>query len=156
MYTKIVALRSIIPPTCLIGIIEVALQVPHQWPAFSRILAEAISGNGTALYDILLAMGAGDMVRSAVTCADNVPYSRVDRSNWPTPEGMVDLAIHALTKYSRRWGLASIPSEPDGGCEFWPINKLEDIADGTAAERFAGPWNVSSSCQIIVVALNPI
>lgn len=127
----------------LTGLVEIALQVPHQWPAFARHMSDAMSGNGTALFKVVSVMGRGDMVRGAVTCADNVPYSRYNRTEWPTPEGMTNYALQAIENYSRRWALSSVTSEPDGGCQFWPTNKLEDIKDGTAVERFAGPWNVS-------------
>lgn len=120
-----------------------AFYVPHQWPAFAQSLAKAMNGDGAELYQIVSVMGADDMGRRAIACADTPPYSRHDRSEWPTAEGLADHALHELKNYSSRWALSNLVAEPDGGCQFWPTNKLEDYEDGTAAERFRGPWNVS-------------
>lgn len=122
--------------------IALALEIPLQWPQFSLSLAEAMNGNATALYRIISRTGMGNEVRLAVTCADNAPFSRSNQSDWPTPERIADVALHTLKTTSRRWGVSLLTTEPDGGCEFWATNKLEDYEDGKAAERFAGPWNV--------------
>lgn len=124
------------------AVVGLALEVPSQWPAFSQSLAEAMEGNATRLHRIVSNNGVRDLERRGVTCADNTPYSRDDRSDWPTSEGLADFGLDILKTYSRRWGLSYLVTEPDGGCEFWPTNKVEDYDDGTAAERFAGPWNV--------------
>lgn len=114
------------------------------------MLGEAMAGNASSLYTIARGFGRRDMARSAVTCADNTPYSRTNTSNYPEAEELADVALNALKKVSRRWALSTMAVEPDGGCQYWPTNKLEDVADGTAAERFNGPWNHTLRNPILI------
>ncbi|KAF8310962.1 hypothetical protein DL93DRAFT_2116508 [Clavulina sp. PMI_390] len=131
-----------------------ALQVPSQWPAFTSQLAAAMSGDATQFYRLANALGlSANGVRQAISCADVVPFSRYRTGGgpaWPTAEEMASVAHHALNTYSSRWGLSSLVSEPDGGCEFWPVNKIEEIEEGVAAERFAGPWNHTLRNPILI------
>lgn len=104
-----------------------------------------MAGNGTAIYRIIAHNGEADMARQAVTCADTPPMSLHNRTSWPTADDLTSAALRAVDTMSKRWALAYLALEPGGGCAYWPANKLEEGESGTAAERFAGPWNVSVS-----------
>lgn len=129
----------------------IALEVPQQWPQFATYLSLAIdSRNATYLHHILTATSTGgEMERTAVTCADSPPYSSANSSLWPTPEQFTDQALHALRTYSRRWGLTTLSTEPDGGCEFWPTNKIEDL-EREKVERFDGPWDATFNNPVLI------
>ena len=77
-----------------------------------------------------------DVERHAVTCNDNIP------SLPPTAEEEVDEWLDVYQKVSPLV-FSSVTSEPDLGCEYWPV---------TPPERFSGPWNNSLSNTILVLS----
>ncbi|KAF8310961.1 hypothetical protein DL93DRAFT_2169351 [Clavulina sp. PMI_390] len=161
LYTHPIAVTAASRPGYLTSgavrtIILLALELPTQWPAFASQLAAAMFGNATGLYQLSTNLGMGTLgTRHAVTCADSVPFSRHYHGSsppWPTVEQLAKVGLDALDMYSSRWALSSLVTEPDGGCEFWPVNKVEEVEEGTAAERFAGPWNHTLSNPILILS----
>lgn len=124
-----------------------ALQRPRAWPEFSTSLAFAMSGNGTSLYNQLLRnVGVpeplrSDLARLAVTCIDSPPPDTKD--DFPTPEELADIGMETIANVSRRFGMSVSISEPDGGCQFWPVR---------GPERFTGPWNHTLANPMLIVS----
>lgn len=90
-----------------------------------------------------------DLERSAVTCNDNLPFPP------PSPEEVINESIGTLKNVSR-FALSVVRTEPDSGCQFWPVEP---------PERFQGPWNhtlknpmlihsnkVDSTCLLVISA----
>ncbi|KIK70242.1 hypothetical protein GYMLUDRAFT_547800 [Collybiopsis luxurians FD-317 M1] len=142
--------------------LEIFLQRPTVWPMASRAFASAMSGNATELYNYLIrplprfhpipgpnppsspwptiAM-IRDLSRLAVTCLDS-PRPTSEKE-FPTAEDLTDQGLKTLKEVSEHFGLSTGVSEPDGGCQYWPV-------DGP--ERFTGPWNASLEREMLIVS----
>lgn len=129
----------------------VFMEVPAGWPVAAQYLAEAMSGNGTSILNMILPQYtseprpdlsySADLSRLAVTCLDSPPPK--DESEYPTAELLADIGLGTLKSVSRHFGMSLTVTEPDGGCQFWPVN---------APERFTGPWNHTLRNPILVVS----
>lgn len=118
------------------------------WVNGSRALADAMDGDGTELLNMLLPDYVNDLTaydpdlsRLAVSCLD-APRQKT-RANFPTPEIMTDAAIESIRDVSPHFGYSMSLGEPDGGCEFWPVE---------GPERFTGPWNHTLNNKILIVS----
>ncbi|KAJ7779498.1 hypothetical protein DFH07DRAFT_936286 [Mycena maculata] len=135
------------------GVLLMYLEQPTQWADAARAFAAAIAGEGTLLFDRLLASDAyvrsthHDLVRSAVTCADAPPPP--SPRDIPTAEDLAGELMHALREVSPHFGANLGLGEPDGGCEYWPAR---------SPERFAGPWNATLEWPMLIVSntMDPI
>lgn len=138
----------------LIGMLEIFLQRPTNWPIAARAFASAMSGNATELYNYIVRPLPGssgspwptvamnrDLVRLAVTCLDS-PRPASEKE-FPTAEDLANQGLKALREVSEHFGLSTGVSEPDGGCQYWPV-------DGP--ERFTGPWNASLEREMLIVS----
>lgn len=112
------------------------LQRPNNWRAASAGLAQAMAGNGTFVMDATELVFGGDMARQAVSCNDNAPFKV------PPAEEVVDAFLDVFHNVSRL-GLAVVTTEPDAGCQYWPV---------TPPERFQGPWNHTLSSPILILS----
>ncbi|KAI0664136.1 TAP-like protein-domain-containing protein [Cubamyces menziesii] len=115
-----------------------ALISPTSWPDAAHDIAQALSGNGTAM---LNADNEGlqetkDLERSAVSCNDARPFAP------PTPQQVIDEQLYDQAHVSR-FSLATVTSEPDAGCQFWPVTSLE---------RFQGPWNRTLKNPMLIIS----
>lgn len=113
-----------------------ALQRPSNWQVASAGLAQAIAGNGTFVMDATELVFGDDMARQAVSCNDNAPFKV------PPAEEVVDALLDVFHNVSRL-GLAVVTTEPDAGCQYWPV---------TPPERFQGPWNHTLSSPILILS----
>jgi len=116
------------------------------WATGSRLLAEAMAGDGTGLLNMLLpeydlTAYDSDLSRLAVSCLD-APRQKT-QAEFPTPEMMTDVALEAIKNVSPHFGSSMSWGEPDGGCEFWPVE---------GPERFTGPWNHTLNNKILIVS----
>ena len=112
------------------------LQRPLTWKDASVGLAQAIGGNGTFVMDATEPHFGGDLARSAVSCNDNAPFT-------PAPAAKVVDALLDVFHNVSRLGLAVVTTEPDAGCQYWPV---------TPPERFQGPWNHTLSNPILILS----
>ncbi|KAI0672369.1 TAP-like protein-domain-containing protein [Trametes maxima] len=114
-----------------------ALESPTSWPGAAKAFARAMAGDGTAVLNTLQSgQFLRDLERSAVSCNDNKPFPA------PTPEEVIDEQLYALEHVSR-FALAVVVSEPDAGCQFWPV---------TPPERFLGPWNSTLRNPVLIIS----
>ncbi|GJJ14062.1 hypothetical protein Clacol_008319 [Clathrus columnatus] len=112
------------------------LQTPQAWGEAAESLSSAMKGNGSTLLSQTQSLRLRmDLARAAVSCNDNVP-----RKPAPTPEEIVDESLYTL-KHVSRFSLSVVTTEPDAGCQYWPV---------TPPERFNGPWNHTLSYPILV------
>ncbi|KAF5354449.1 hypothetical protein D9758_012432 [Tetrapyrgos nigripes] len=121
--------------------LQIFLQQPTWWPLAAQSYASAFAGNGSAIFNMLsLSYSANyDLTRLAVTCLD----SPSNKSYPPTPEDLADQALKNLNDVSVHFGVSTGVSEPDGGCEYWPVK---------GPERFVGPWNASLDIPLLIVS----
>ncbi|KIJ55464.1 hypothetical protein M422DRAFT_151639 [Sphaerobolus stellatus SS14] len=111
------------------------LQNPIGWPATAKVLDAAMKGDGKPLLDAVATSSFyTDLERSAVTCNDNKPFKS------PTAEEVIDESLEVLKSVSR-FGMSAVVTEPDAGCQFWPV---------TPPERFQGPWNHTLKNPILI------
>ncbi|KAI0372414.1 hypothetical protein BV20DRAFT_1050746 [Pilatotrama ljubarskyi] len=114
-----------------------ALESPSSWPGAARAFNQAMSGDGAVVLNSLHnSQYLSDLERSAVSCNDNKPFPA------PTPEEVIDEQLYVLEHVSQ-FGLAVVVSEPDAGCQFWPV---------TPPERFLGPWNHTLRNPILIIS----
>ncbi|KAI8989178.1 TAP-like protein-domain-containing protein [Trametes punicea] len=114
-----------------------ALESPSSWPSVAQAFDEAMNGDGSAVLNGQKGgMYLSDLERSAVSCNDNKPFPP------PTPEEIIDEQLWVLENVSR-FSLAVVVSEPDAGCQYWPV---------TPPERFLGPWNNSLHNPILIIS----
>ncbi|KIJ55465.1 hypothetical protein M422DRAFT_63524 [Sphaerobolus stellatus SS14] len=111
-----------------------ALAEPIDWPLTTKILDAAMKGEGKALLEAATGSFYRDLERSAVTCNDNKPFKP------PTAEEVIDESLDVL-KSVTRFAMSVVVSEPDAGCQFWPV---------TPPERFQGPWNHTLKNPILI------
>jgi hypothetical protein len=111
------------------------LIVPSSWTQAAYALAEAMKGDGSAVFNSVIPR-PGDLARSAVSCNDNAPFKT------PPPEVVVDELLGVFHNVSR-FGFTVVTTEPDMGCQYWPV---------TPPERFQGPWNHTLSNPILVLS----
>ena len=112
------------------------LQRPSIWQEASVGLAQALAGSGGFVMDATDLTFGGDMARQAVSCNDNAPFKV------PPAEEVVDALLDVFHNVSRL-GLAVVTTEPDAGCQYWPV---------TPPERFQGPWNHTLSNPILILS----
>lgn len=122
--------------TCHSEFLLLTLQRPINWPVASSSIAKAMKGDGGDMLRLTQSGMYRDVERHAVTCNDNIP------SLPPTAEEEVDEWLDVYQKVSPLV-FSSVTSEPDLGCEYWPV---------TPPERFIGPWNNSLSNTILVLS----
>ncbi|KAI0658733.1 TAP-like protein-domain-containing protein [Cubamyces menziesii] len=114
-----------------------ALESPPSWPSAAQAFDQAMQGDGTdVLNGVRDAQYLNDLERSAVSCNDNKPFPA------PTPEEVIDEQLYVLEHVSR-FGLAVVVSEPDAGCQFWPV---------TPPERFLGTWNHTLRNPMLIIS----
>ncbi|KZT58667.1 hypothetical protein CALCODRAFT_482133 [Calocera cornea HHB12733] len=114
------------------------LEAPRTWPTRSAILAAAIAGEGKLLLQQTNVFGeAADMSRQAVSCNDAV---RLTPQTAASHEEVLDEYVHVL-KSVTKLTMAVVSSEPDSGCQYWPVDP---------PERFSGPWNQTLRNPIVV------
>ncbi|KAE9396452.1 hypothetical protein BT96DRAFT_996708 [Gymnopus androsaceus JB14] len=82
-----------------------------------------------------------DLARLAVTCLDSPRPASPEA--FPTAEDLAEQGLKALREVSPHFGLSTGVSEPDGGCQYWPV-------DGP--ERFTGPWNATLETKMLIVS----
>ncbi|KAH8108143.1 TAP-like protein-domain-containing protein [Cristinia sonorae] len=116
--------------------IQLALLRPSTWPTSASQIAAAMKGDGSHILDALEPKMYLDLERSAVTCNDNPTFAP------PTAEDVVDELLYVYQNVSR-FAFAVVTTEPDAGCEYWPV---------TPPERFEGPWNHTLSNTILVLS----
>lgn len=127
------------------------MEGPALWPTTAQYVAQAMSGDGTNLLNFLLPKYvdmplpdlsfSADLSRLAVTCLDSPPPK--DESEFPTAEGLADIGLETIRSVSRHFGMSVTLSEPDGGCQFWPVK---------GPERYTGPWNHTLKNPILIVS----
>lgn len=111
------------------------------------MFASAMAGNATELYNLLVRplplvdSYQGDLTRLAVTCLDSPRPASPEA--FPTAEDLTMQGLKALREVSPHFGLSTGVSEPDGGCQHWPV-------DGP--ERFTGPWNATLETRMLIVS----
>ncbi|KAH9848513.1 Alpha/Beta hydrolase protein [Lenzites betulinus] len=114
-----------------------ALERPPVWAHIALAFHQAMNGDGAAIMnDLSSTQHLVDLERSAVSCNDNEPFKA------PTPEEVIDEQLDVL-KHVSRFSLAVISSEPDAGCQYWPV---------TPNERFVGPWNHTLRSPMLIVS----
>ncbi|KAL9935565.1 hypothetical protein V8E36_005913 [Tilletia maclaganii] len=130
------------------AMLYVSTNSPSAWPLISHLLADAMAGNGTQLYQLAIRPITSpdsedrtqmDLSRVAVSCGDAPPYhspAAHPSSKWPipSPELLLNLTLENFEKWTPHFAASAPSIEPDGGCEWHP-------ASGRTPERFAGPWN---------------
>ncbi|KAJ7330409.1 hypothetical protein DFH08DRAFT_882587 [Mycena albidolilacea] len=128
------------------------LERPLQWAESALALSQAVSGNGTLLFNKLATPRPPstphyDLVRLGVTCIDSPPPAT--RAEVPTPEDLAAEFIKTMRKVSPHFGASVSVGEPDGGCQYWPVQ---------GPERFAGPWNATLEWPMLIVSntMDPI
>ncbi|KAI0827448.1 TAP-like protein-domain-containing protein [Trametes gibbosa] len=109
---------------------------PTSWPDAAQAVAQAINGDGTTILNAVNVKDNSDLERSAVSCNDNKPFAP------PTAQEVIDEQLYDLEHVSR-FSLSVVTSEPDAGCQFWPV---------TPPERFLGPWNSTLKIPMLVVS----
>ena len=112
------------------------LASPQSWPDTAQTFAAAMSGDASAVLDAVNEKELVDLERSAVSCNDNKPFAP------PKPEDVIDEALFVQENVTR-FGLTITISEPDSGCQFWPV---------TPPERFLGPWNSTTKNPILIIS----
>lgn len=122
------------------------LERPPQWAESALALSQAMSGNGTLLFNKLATPRPPstphyDLVRLGVTCIDSPPPTA--RAEVPTPEDLAAEFIKTMRKVSPHFGASVSVGEPDGGCQYWPVQ---------GPERFAGPWNATLEWPMLIVS----
>jgi hypothetical protein len=110
------------------------LAQPRLWPATALAFKRAFQGDGAALLNLALLNSTVDLERSAVSCNDNAPFSA------PSPEDVINEGLDVL-KTVTRFAMSVVTTEPDSGCQFWPV---------TPPERFHGPWNHTLRNPILI------
>ncbi len=93
-----------------------------------------MAGDGSGM--ILQQAPGRDLARSAVSCNDNEPFAP------PTHEAIIDETLDVFEDVSRLV-FATITTEPDAGCQYWPV---------TPPERFEGPWNHTLRNPMLVIS----
>lgn len=110
------------------------LYMPNEYPFFAADLALAMAGDGTNLLDDLrtgtVNQAGDDAARYAIVCADS------PRSSSLSLEDYADSLLDAMRRSRFAGGL--IFTDPDGGCEFWPVEPIE---------RFTGPFDEFSGAN---------
>ncbi|CDO72135.1 hypothetical protein BN946_scf184962.g78 [Trametes cinnabarina] len=109
---------------------------PTSWPSAASEIAQALAGNGTAMLNAVNEKDTKDLERSAVSCNDAAPFAP------PKPQQVIDEQLYDLAHVSR-FSLAVVTSEPDAGCQFWPV---------TPPERFEGPWNRTLKNPMLIIS----
>ncbi|KAJ7596408.1 Alpha/Beta hydrolase protein [Mycena floridula] len=132
------------------GLMLINLYSPSLWPQNAENFAQAMKGNATALFNTMVPdyrldnggrSGSRDLSRLAVTCLDSPPPSSPE--DYPTAEELVDVGLETLRARSIHFGLSTGISEPDGGCEYWPVR---------GPERFTGPWNATLRTPMLIIS----
>ncbi|KAM5545960.1 hypothetical protein V8D89_000086 [Ganoderma adspersum] len=112
------------------------LEFPEGWPGIAKGLAAAMNGDGSTMLNTVDTKDLLDLERSAVSCNDQRPFAP------PSAETIVDAGIQTLKSVSRFfWSV--IISEPDSGCQYWPV---------TPPERYLGPWNKTLNNPILIIS----
>lgn len=113
-----------------------SLHAPRSWATTAKALSLAMQGDGTMLANLVQPDFTRDLERLSVTCNDQPEFKG------PSTEEIVDISLRSLRNVTR-FGMCSMITEADQGCEFWPIK---------AKERFTGPWNQTLSNPILIVS----
>ncbi|KAJ7722011.1 hypothetical protein B0H16DRAFT_1431558 [Mycena metata] len=130
------------------------LEDPTLWGESALAFSQAMAANGTLLFNKLAAPYPGsistphyDLVRLGVTCLDSPPPA--SPSDVPTAEDLAAQLVKTLKEVSPHFGASTSVSEPDGGCQFWPVK---------GPERFTGPFTANLERPMLVISntLDPI
>ncbi len=115
------------------------------WPASAKAFAEAMSGNGTQLYNWIIPPSGisheNDVARLAVTCLDSPPPTSM--KDFPSAEDLAEEGLKTLREVSPHFGMSTGMYEPDGGCQYWPAK---------GPERFTGPWNATLDIPMLIIS----
>ncbi|KAJ7598797.1 Alpha/Beta hydrolase protein [Mycena floridula] len=132
------------------AIMFIDLYFPTLWPQNAENFAQAMKGNATALFNIMVPdyrldnggiSASRDLSRLAVRCLDAPPAS--SPKDYPTAEELADIGLKTLREQSIHFGLSTGISEPDGGCQYWPVQ---------GPERFTGPWNATLRTPMLIIS----
>ncbi|THH14114.1 hypothetical protein EW146_g6187 [Bondarzewia mesenterica] len=107
---------------------------PSIWKVNAEMISRAIDGDGSAIMNGNYPLLYRDLERSAVSCNDQPRFSK------PAAEDVIDEALDIM-KTVTRFVMSVFTSEPDSGCEFWPVDP---------PERFTGPWNHTLRNPILI------
>ncbi|KAJ7763413.1 hypothetical protein B0H16DRAFT_1804507 [Mycena metata] len=128
------------------------LQRPQKWAESALALSQAMAGNGTLLFNLLVIplkerTPHYDLARLGVTCMDSPPPK--SPAEVPTAEVLVAELMKSLREVSQHFGASASVGEPDGGCQYWPVR---------GPERFSGPWNATLDWPMLIVSntMDPI
>ncbi|KAF7305243.1 hypothetical protein HMN09_00775100 [Mycena chlorophos] len=157
-----VARPGILTSGCARGLLLEYLERPPLWSESALAFAQAMSGNGTLLYNKLTASYSTraerpqgqhyDLARLAVSCLDSPPpFEDTERSPPPSAEDLAAEFLRTMDHVSPHFGASVSVGEPDGGCHFWPTS-------GKGPERFTGPWNATLEVPMLIVSntMDPI
>ncbi|KAK0443957.1 uncharacterized protein EV420DRAFT_1484833 [Desarmillaria tabescens] len=127
------------------SLLLIHLERPGMWPASAKAFAEAMSGNGTQLYNWIIPPSGisheNDVARLAVTCLDSPPS--LPMKDPPSAEHLADEGLKTLREVSPHFGMSVGMGEPDGGCQYWPAK---------GPERFTGPWNATLDIPMLIIS----
>ncbi|KAF7333329.1 hypothetical protein MVEN_02348200 [Mycena venus] len=128
------------------------LERPPQWADSALALSQAMAGNGTLLFNKLATPRPPsnphyDLARLGVTCMDSPPPKTP--AEVPTAEDLAAEFMKTMREVSPHFGASVSVGEPDGGCQYWPVQ---------GPERFAGPWNATLEWPMLIVSntMDPI
>ncbi|KAK0207119.1 hypothetical protein DFS33DRAFT_1382196 [Desarmillaria ectypa] len=127
------------------SLLLIHLERPGMWQASAKAFAEAMSGNGTQLYNWIIPPSGisheNDVARLAVTCLDSPPP--MSMMDFPSAEDLSDEGLKTLREVSPHFGMSVGMGEPDGGCQYWPAK---------GPERFTGPWNATLDIPMLIIS----
>ncbi|KAK0243429.1 hypothetical protein EDD85DRAFT_815033 [Armillaria nabsnona] len=127
------------------SLLLIHLERPGMWPASAKAFAEAMSGNGTQLYNWIIPPSGisheNDVARLAVTCLDSPPPTSM--KDFPSAEDLAEEGLKTLREVSPHFGMSTGMYEPDGGCQYWPAK---------GPERFTGPWNATLDIPMLIIS----
>ncbi|KAK0491622.1 hypothetical protein IW261DRAFT_1438652 [Armillaria novae-zelandiae] len=127
------------------SLLLIHLERPGMWPVSAKAFAEAMSGNGTQLYNWIIPPSGtsheNDVARLAVTCLDSPPPTSM--KDFPSAEDLAEEGLKTLREVSPHFGMSTGMNEPDGGCQYWPAK---------GPERFTGPWNATLDIPMLIIS----
>ncbi|KAJ7472158.1 hypothetical protein FB451DRAFT_1036968 [Mycena latifolia] len=134
------------------ALLLIYLQRPQNWADSTTAFAQAMAGNGTLLFNHVAKPFPAftyDLVRLGVACLDSPPPK--SPADMPTAEDLAAELLKTMREVSPHFGASTSidQSEPDGGCQYWPVR---------GPERFTGPFNASLEWPMLVVSntMDPI
>ncbi|KAK0230153.1 Alpha/Beta hydrolase protein [Armillaria fumosa] len=127
------------------SLLLIHLERPGMWPASAKAFNEAMSGNGTQLFNWIIPPSGvsheNDVARLAVTCLDSPPP--MSMKDFPSAEDLAEEGLKTLREVSPHFGMSTGMNEPDGGCQYWPAK---------GPERFTGLWNATLDIPMLIIS----